>query len=168
MPLPPSRRSAPPKPLSDLVAVQAADGVVYSCAIEGVAAVGSVDRSHRRILSLCEWGAPKRRLSRMWPVSSADGVASDLGLGAIRPLPSHRNIRTASPLVTPLSWMMPSTVRSASVFNCMKVLAPSVNQLIWPAAVNAAVEMKVKSWLPARFSLASMKVKWSTSPCVLL
>jgi hypothetical protein len=41
--------------------------------------------------------------------------------------------------------MMPSTVGSAFVFNCMKVSTPLVDQLIWPGAVNGAVPMKVKS-----------------------
>ena len=50
------------------------------------------------------------------------------------------------------------------VFSWMKVSVPLVNQLIWPGAVNAAVPMKVKSWLPATVSFASMLVKWSTSP----
>ena len=74
---------------------------------------------------------------------------------------------TASPDCTPFSWMMPSTVRSAFVFSWIKVSVPLVTQLIWPGAVNAAVPMKVKSWLPATVSFASMLVKWSTSSAVL-
>ena len=50
---------------------------------------------------------------------------------------------------TPLTWMMPSTARSAFVFKWMKVSVPLVNQLIWPGAVKPAVSMKVKAWLPS-------------------
>ena len=74
---------------------------------------------------------------------------------------------TASPDCTPFSWMMLSTVRSAFVFSWIKVSVPLVNQLIWPGAVNAAVPMKVKSWLPATVSFASMLVKCNTSCAVL-
>ena len=62
------------------------------------------------------------------------------------PPPSHRNIKTASPLITPFSWMMPSAFRSAFVLNWRNVSVPLVNQLIWPGAVNAAVLMKSKFW----------------------
>jgi len=46
----------------------------------------------------------------------------------------------------------------------MKVSVPLLNQLIWPGAVNAAVLMKAKSWLPATVSSASMLVKWARRP----
>jgi len=45
----------------------------------------------------------------------------------IAAIAAHRNIETESPESTPLSWIMPSAARSASVLNWMKVSVPLVN-----------------------------------------
>jgi hypothetical protein len=77
-------------------------------------------------------------------IPAADGAASDVKLGASRRQP-HSTNQPASTVCTPNTWMMPSTVGSAFVFNWMNVSVPLVDQLIWPAAVNGAVSMKVKA-----------------------
>ena len=58
------------------------------------------------------------------------GSSSAMTIGGRRPPSPHSENQLASTVCTPSTWMMPSTVGSAFVFNWMKVSVPLVNQLI--------------------------------------
>jgi len=75
-------------------------------------------------------------------------------IGGRRSPSPHSENQPASTVCTPSTWMMPSTVGSAFVFNWMKVSTPLVDQLIWPAAVNAAWSMKVNGLHPVLLTRA--------------